>query len=135
VRSLRAFAISFVCLWLPLPAGAAVTLYDTVIVGGRVMDPASRVDHVAHVGISGGRIAVVTGRPLRGRETVPAAGPVVAPGFIDMLCGTDPMLDPYKAMDGVTTVLSMHGGPGDTAGHYASGQRRGARVNYGTVVG
>jgi dihydroorotase len=134
-RSLRVFAFSFGCLVLAYPVRAAVPTYEVAIVGGRVMDPAARFDRVANVGISGSRIAVVTGRPIRGRTTVRAAGLVVAPGFIDMLSGSNPEGDRYKAMDGVTTVLSTHGGPVDIAGYYAKIAQRGALVNYGTVVG
>src|SRR6185437_1687771 len=71
------------------PASAA-RVYDVAIVGGRVMDPASHLDRVANVGISGDRVAVITARPIRGRRTVPAKGLVVAPGFIDMLSGSNP---------------------------------------------
>jgi dihydroorotase len=41
----------------------------------------------------------------------------------------------YKAMDGVTTELSTHGGPVDIAGFYVGIAHQGALLNYGTVVG
>jgi N-acyl-D-aspartate/D-glutamate deacylase len=123
--------------FLSLSPATAAPLYDTVILGGRVMDPASRFDHVANVGIRGGRIAVVTVRAIRGRSTVRAAGLVVAPGFIDMLSDSrgSEVGDRYKAMDGVATELSTHGGPVDIAGFYAGIAGKGALLNYGTVVG
>jgi N-acyl-D-aspartate/D-glutamate deacylase len=109
--------------------------YDVAIVGGRVMDPASGLDRTANVGLKRDRIAIVTSAPIRGRATIRATGLVVAPGFIDMLSGSNAEGDRYKAMDGVTTVLSTHGGPVDIAAYYAGIARRGALLNYGTVVG
>jgi len=117
------------------PAAAPAPMYDVAIVGGRVMDPASGFDRVANVGLWGDRIAVITSRPIQGARSISAAGLVVAPGFIDMLSGTNAEGDRYKAMDGVTTVLSTHGGPVDIAGWYAGVAKRGALLNYGTVVG
>ena len=50
-------------LWL-LAATLGAQTYDTVIVGGRVMDPASNLDAVRNIGISGGRIAAITPSPI-----------------------------------------------------------------------
>src|SRR5207244_217477 len=131
----RTLALSLILL-LPLASTqAAEHVYDVAIVGGRVMDPASGLDRVANVGVTGGRVSVVTGRVIRGRLTVRATGLVVAPGFIDMLTNSNAEGDRYKAMDGVTTVLSTHGGPVDIPAYYAGIARRGALLNYGTVVG
>jgi N-acyl-D-glutamate deacylase len=58
--------------------------FDIVLVGGRVMDPESGMDAVRNVGIIAGRIAAISAQPLAGRTMVPAAGLVVAPGFIDL---------------------------------------------------
>ena len=40
-------------------AGAQTRTYDLIIRGGRVIDPASRVDAVRDIAIAGGRIAAV----------------------------------------------------------------------------
>jgi N-acyl-D-glutamate deacylase len=58
--------------------------FDVVIAGGRVVDPESGLDAVRNVGIRGGIVAVITEKPLAGREVVDASGLVVAPGFIDL---------------------------------------------------
>ncbi len=85
-------------------------VYEHVISGGRVMDPASGFDAVAHVGIDGGTVAAISYEPLKGRSTIDATGKVVSPGFIDCLS-----YEPndkgarYKLQDGVTTNLGMHG--------------------------
>ena len=60
-------------------------VYDRVILGGHVMDPASGLDAVRNVGLQDGRIAIITASAISGRDTVDARGLVVAPGFIDLL--------------------------------------------------
>ena len=48
--------------------------YDLVINNGRVMDP-RRNDSIANVGISAGRIAVITPDKISGKQTIDATGP------------------------------------------------------------
>ena len=89
---------------------AAAHVYGTVISGGRVIDPASGFDGVAHVGIDGGTITAVSTQPLHGAKTIDATGKVVSPGFIDFL-SYEPNTNGahFKIGDGVTTNLGMHG--------------------------
>jgi hypothetical protein len=42
--------------------------YDLVILNGRVMDPETRYDAVANVGVEDGRIAVITEDTVTGQE-------------------------------------------------------------------
>jgi len=57
----------------------------TVIKNGRVIDPASKTDHLADVLIVDGRIAAVAPNLSSPKaEVFDAAGMIVAPGFIDM---------------------------------------------------
>ena len=85
-------------------------VYDVVITGGRVMDPASGYDELASVGLIGERIASISPNPLTGKVTIDATGKVVAPGFIDVLSyEPNPYGVWYKLGDGVTTNLGMHG--------------------------
>jgi dihydroorotase-like cyclic amidohydrolase len=85
-------------------------VFDRVITGGRVIDPETRYDHVANVGIDGTTITAISEGPLNGKATIDARNRVVAPGFIDMIS-----YDPndygvwFKIADGVTTNLGMHG--------------------------
>ena len=72
----------FFLLWTSAVAGAG-DVYDVVIVGGRVMDPASGYDQVANLGIRDDRIASITMDPIVGTQRIDATGHVVAPGFID----------------------------------------------------
>ena len=63
--------------------GALAIEYDLVISNGRVMNPASGLDSVRHVGITDGRISTLSREPISGKTEVDASGLVVAPGFID----------------------------------------------------
>ncbi len=85
-------------------------VFETVILNGRVIDPASGFDAVANVGIDAGVITSVSKAVMAGIDTIDATGRVVAPGFIDIL-SSDPngFGDWFKIADGVTTNLAMHG--------------------------
>src|SRR5687768_441812 len=111
------------------------TSYDRVILGGRVMDPASGLDAVRNIGLRGGRIAVITTEALRGRDTVDARGLVVAPGFIDLHAhGQTPETYRFQSLDGVTTSLELELGTADVAAWYRE-RSAGARINYGVSIG
>src|SRR6266516_992305 len=110
-------------------------IYDRVILGGRVMDPASNLDAVRNVGLSDGRIAVITTEPIRGRDTVDARGLVVAPGFIDLHAhGQTAETYRFYALDGVTTALELELGTSDVAAWYRE-REGGERINYGVSIG
>src|SRR5438132_1502653 len=114
------------------PANA---VYDRVILSGHVMDPASTLDAVSNIGLTGGRIAIITTHALRGRATVDARGLVVAPGFIDLHAhGQTPETYRFYALDGVTTALELELGTSDVAGWYRE-RSAGERVNYGVSIG
>src|SRR5437762_8520529 len=114
-------------------------VYDRVILGGRVIDPATRLDAVRNIGLTGGRIAVITTRAIRGRDTVDAHGLVVAPGFIDLHAhGQTPETYRFYSLDGVTTALELELGTSDVAAWYrerSAGGGGGERINYGVSIG
>jgi N-acyl-D-aspartate/D-glutamate deacylase len=84
--------------------------FDLVVTGGRVIDPQSGYDHVAHVGIDGATVGAISRTPLTGRAAIDAKGLVVSPGWIDILS-----YEPneygiwFKVADGITTNLGLHG--------------------------
>lgn len=57
---------------------------DTVIQGGRVIDPASGRDEIADVAIAHGKIVKIGKVAGKARETIDAKGKIVCPGLIDL---------------------------------------------------
>ncbi len=113
----------------------ADVVYDRVILGGRVIDPASGLDAVRHIGLRDGRIAVITTEPIGGRDTIDARGLVVAPGFIDLHAhGQTPETYRFQSLDGVTTSLELELGTSDVAAWYRE-RSAGERINYGVSIG
>src|SRR6267378_7773178 len=139
----RTSLIPMVGLLLLLQAGTlsaqspAHTVYDRVILGGHVMDPASNLDGPRNIGLQGGRIAVITTRGLRGRDTIDARGLVVAPGFIDLHAhGQTAETYRFYALDGVTTALELELGTADVSAWYREREDGGGeRINYGVSIG
>jgi dihydroorotase len=109
--------------------------FDTVLENGRVMDPASGLDSVRNVGITGGKIRAVSENALKGRTTLDVKGLVVAPGFIDLHShGQTPENYRFKARDGVTTALEMEVGVNPVPQWYS--ERAGkALINFGATSG
>jgi N-acyl-D-aspartate/D-glutamate deacylase len=115
-------------------AAAFAQNYDTVLQGGRVMDPETGVDAIRNVGITQGRIIRISSEPLAGKRMLDAKGLVVAPGFIDLhQHAQDVASSRLKAFDGVTTALEMEIGVPDVAAFL---QRKDGRslINYGTTA-
>ncbi|MBX0329201.1 amidohydrolase/deacetylase family metallohydrolase [Oscillochloris sp. ZM17-4] len=89
-------------------------MYDLLVSGGHVIDPASGVDGLADLAVQDGRVALVAPQIDRGmaRKSIDAAGQIVTPGLIDLhthiywgvtYWGVE--ADPVAARSGVTTWL------------------------------
>jgi cytosine/adenosine deaminase-related metal-dependent hydrolase len=119
-----------------LPFGQAVSKdYDLVILNGRVMDPETSFDGVSNVGIRNGRIERITEEAIRGKETIDAAGHVVAPGFIDLeQHGLGPWGIKVNLRDGVTTQMDLEVGALNIGDWYAAREGK-TQANFGTTVG
>ena len=123
---------SIVSALLALQAGAS---YDIVIRNARVLDPATNLDAVRSIGISGKKIAALSADPLRGRVEIDASGLVAAPGFIDLHShGQTPENYRYKAMDGVTTALELEVGVSPVGEWYKAREGR-SLVHFGASAG
>ena len=118
-----------------LAAQSAGDILDIALTGGRVVDPASGLDATRNVGVRAGKIAAVTTRSLKARDTVDVHGLVVAPGFIDLHShGQDEDSYGFYARDGVTTALELELGTYPVAPWYQAREGK-ARVNFGVSVG
>jgi len=66
-------------------SSALAATYDLVIKGGRVIDPAARINAMRDVAIVGGRIAAIESNiAADGAQTLDARGKLVVPGLIDV---------------------------------------------------
>ena len=110
--------------------------YDLVILNGRVIDPETMLDAVSNVGITDGKIAVVTTDQIKGKETIDAKDHVVAPGFIDTHSHnvTTPFGQRLHLRDGVTTPLELEFGVLPVEKWYASMEGK-SQTNYGATAG
>ncbi len=100
--------------------------FDLVLRGGRVVDPSQKLDAVADVAFSGGKVAAV-GNVLKmapGTEVRDVSGHIVTPGLIDLHThvywgGTSLGIDAeeFCRTSGVTTAIDTgSAGPGNFAG-------------------
>jgi dihydroorotase len=99
-------------------------VFDLVLKGGRVLDPAQNVDAQLDLAFSGGKVAALGPALGEARETRDVTGLVVVPGLIDLhthvywggtSLGVDP--DAYAKWSGVTTLIDAgSAGAGNIAG-------------------
>ena len=109
--------------------------YDTVIQGGRVMDPESGLDSVVNIGILEGQVRAISGDNLDGSRVIDATGLIVAPGFVDLhRHGQSERAYRLQVQDGVTTGLELEIGTPNAATWYAD-REGGQLVNYGVSIG
>ncbi|MFG1605396.1 amidohydrolase family protein [Actinoplanes sp. NPDC049265] len=109
-----------------------MTTYDVVLRGGRVIDPASGLDGVRDVALTGDKIAAVATAGLNARTEIDVHGLVVAPGFIDLHSHGQAIGEGrLQALDGVTTALELEAGAAPVAAAYARAAAEGRPVNYG----
>ena len=131
MKPIAAAALAITALFAPL---AAAQDYDIVIINGRVMDPETKFDKVANVGISNGWITKITTGEITGRDTIDAKGLVVAPGFIDTHThSSDKFSINLSMMDGVTTGLDLEVGAVNIAEWYEREKGKWP-MNYGQCV-
>jgi dihydroorotase len=101
-------------------------MYDLVIAGGRVIDPAQGLDGRYDVAFAGGKVAEIAPGidPALASETVAAAGALVVPGLIDLHThvywgGTSLSVrpEPVARRSGATTLVDAgSAGPGNFHG-------------------
>ena len=121
----------------------------TLIYGGRVVDPADRIDSRLNVLIENGKIAALSPEDMAADTRIDASGKIVCPGFVDIHVHEDPVenghiyADPEKAVFacmlrmGVTTVVGGNCGSCfyDPAGYLDIVDRDGTYVNVAMLAG
>jgi predicted amidohydrolase len=106
----KLFFILFLA-WASVLSAQTPIQYDIVISGGRVIDPETKLDAIRNIGIIQNRVAQISSEPLKGKQTINAAGLVVSPGFIDLhVHGITNQEQEYQLHDGVTTALELEWG-------------------------
>ena len=122
--------------------GTQAPQYDLLIVGGTVIDGSGAAGRILDVGIKDGRIAAL-GRltSATARDTITAAGLIVAPGFIDVHTHADDIADTPRAENfvrmGVTSVVAGNCGSSalDIGEALTRIRQTGISINYATLVG
>ncbi|QTV79584.1 amidohydrolase family protein [Microbacterium sp. NIBRBAC000506063] len=106
---------------------------DVVLAGGRVIDPETGWDGIAHVGITGSQITdFATGQVPHARTIIDVSGRVVAPGWIDVHSHAQTVMGArLQARDGVTTALDLEGGVSNVAACYERASAEGRPIHFG----
>lgn len=106
----RLFVVWFIMALLSTQSFAKPQ-YDVVLQNGRVIDPATGLNAIRHVGVLGNRISVISKRSLSGNTVINARGKIVTAGFIDLHSHAQTQLGQrYQLLDGVTTALDLEAG-------------------------
>ena len=120
--------------------------FDIVIKKGRVIDPETRTDAIANVGIIDGRICAIvpTDQDLEGKDVIDASGLVVTPGFIDI--HSHEIWSPHRltmqcfVLDGVTTQIGGNCGIQNSylypiGDYFNKLDQEGCLINYASYCG
>ncbi|MCB8044947.1 amidohydrolase family protein [Microbacterium oxydans] len=107
---------------------------DTLLRGGRVIDPKTETDRITDLLLADGRVAAL-GDGLTApadAEVVDATGLIVGPGFVDLHSHVHSIAGQrLQAMDGVTTALDLEAGLMPIAEALARAAADGRPLNYG----
>lgn len=105
---------------------------QTLIIGGRVVDPRNGVDDVLTIGIADGRIVHVGPETIPAERSIDAEGLVVSPGFIDLHSHAQNQVGHLlQAFDGVTTSLELECGATPLHHSLNAAESEGRSLNYG----
>ena len=114
-------------------------MYDIVINNGLIIDPETHTRCISNIGISNGKIAVITLDEIHGAQEFDAVNRVVCPGFIDMHGHID--LDDYcgelSLRQGITTTVGGNCGlsPLDINSFFKEQEQEGFIINQAELFG
>jgi len=116
------------------------SLYDIVIENGRAIDPLTRTDIVANLGIKDGEIRCIAPpeQQLAGKRKIDATGLAVVPGFIDMHTHEGSINATMEAFikDGRTTMIGGQcGGAPFPLEDFFGSLEEGCLINYASHFG
>ena len=113
--------------------------YDYVIKNGTIIDPKNKRSTVAHIGISDGKISVITREEIIGDTILDVTGKIVCPGIIDTHTHVEGNRDCAEVLNamGVTTVYNGNCGmsPEDLKGFLEKYEKEGFLINQIEQVG
>ncbi|MEB8341965.1 amidohydrolase family protein [Streptomyces endophyticus] len=107
---------------------------QTLLRGGRVIDPAGGFDGTADVLVAEGKVAAVGTAltPPPGAKLIDATGLVVGPGFVDLHSHVHSVAGHrLQALDGVTTALDLEAGLMPVERAYAEAAAAGRPLHFG----
>jgi N-acyl-D-aspartate/D-glutamate deacylase len=105
---------------------------QTLIIGGRVVDPRNGINDVLTVGITDGRIVHIGAEPIPAERSIDAEGLIVSPGFIDLHSHAQNRIGHLlQAHDGVTTSLELECGATPLLHSLEAAEREGRSLNFG----
>jgi N-acyl-D-aspartate/D-glutamate deacylase len=107
---------------------------QTLLQGGRVIDPGTGFDGVTDVLIDNGAVTAVgpCPEPPEGTAVLDVSGHIVGPGFFDLHSHVNSIAGQrLQALDGVTTALELEAGLMPVALGYANAASEGRPLNYG----
>ena len=120
--------------------------FDIVIRKGRAIDPETRTDAIANVGIIDGRIGAIVAadQDLEGKDVIDASGLVITPGFIDI--HSHEIWSPHQltmqcfVLDGVTTQIGGNCGIQNSylyplSDYFNTLDQEGCLINYASYCG
>jgi len=120
--------------------------FDIVVKKGRAIDPETRTDAIANVGIIDGRIRAIVpaDQDLEGKDVIDASGLVITPGFIDI--HSHEIWSPHQltmqcfVLDGVTTQIGGNCGIQNSylyplCDYFSKLDQEGCLINYASYCG
>lgn len=114
-------------------------IYDLVIKNAMIVDPEKKSIIAGNVGVSGGKIAIITSRDILGMQKIDAKGHVLCPGFIDIHGHIDGHREcaELSVVQGVTTTIGGNcgGGPTNLKDFFYNQNKKGFPINQAQFIG